>query len=343
METRIDLGPVSTPSTWCGPELRRDDWIRNLAPAEVRDLESALAHARATGKPMAELGRADFPVPVLAPAIAEWMQALQRGRGFINVKGIPVENHGDEDVAWMHWGLGLHMGTAVSQNAAGDRLGHVRDTGADPEDASVRLYKTRVELGFHSDGSDLVGLLCIRQGRSGGENRLVSTTALYNEILRRRPDLAPLLFEPFHWDRNEEQGPGEDPFFQLPICRFHEGQLTFFYIPWYIRKAQRHAQVPRMTPEQHALLDLIDAIAASPDFHVEMRLEPGEVNYLKNNAVLHARTPFVDSDEPGRKRHLLRLWLTAHGEWSDGDAFLQQGIPAKRGVVSDAEDIARAD
>jgi hypothetical protein len=268
------------------------------------------------------------------------MEALQNGRGFINVKGIPVSEHSDEDIGLIHWGLGLHMGTAVSQNAAGDVLGHVRDTGADPNDTSVRLYKTRVDLGFHSDGSDLVALLCIRQGQSGGENRLVSTTALYNEILRRRPGLIPLLYEPFYWDRNDEQALGEDPFFQLPICRYHEGKLTFFYIPWYIRKAQRHPQVPRLTPEQTELLDLIDEIAEDPAFHVEMRLEPGEINYLKNNAVLHARTEFKDFEEPERKRHLVRLWLTAHDEGADGDTFVQQGIPAKTGVVSDADEFA---
>ncbi len=341
--TSIARKPLATPSTWLGPALlRSDDWVRRLTPEQVTDLENALAVAKATGVPLTELTREDFPLPVLAPAIGEWMEALQHGRGFINVKGIPVDRHEDEDLALIHWGLGLHMGTAVSQNAAGDVLGHVRDTGADPEDTSVRLYKTRVDLGFHSDGSDLVALLCIRQGRSGGENRLVSTTALYNEILRRRPDLIPLLYEPFYWDRNDEQSEGEDPFFQLPICRCDGGHLTFFYIPWYIRKAQRHPQVPRLTPEQAQLLDLIDEIAEDPAFHVEMRLEPGEINYLKNNAVLHARTEYVDFDEAECKRHLLRLWLTAHREWADGDVFVQQGIPKKEGVVSDAGDISNA-
>ena len=97
--------------------------------------------------------------------------------------------------------------------------------------------------------------------------------------------------------------------------------------------------MPRLTREQTELLDLIDEIAADPAFHVEMRLEPGEINFLKNNAVLHARTQFVDWGEPERKRHLLRLWLTARGEWADGDAFVQQGIPSKQGVTPDAADI----
>ncbi|MFV1979001.1 MAG: TauD/TfdA family dioxygenase, partial [Myxococcota bacterium] len=247
--------PIQTPSTWLGPELLvTDDWVRRLTPAEIIDLETGLAAAKATGKAMTDLTRNDFPLPVLHPSISEWMESLQSGRGFINVKGIPVADRDVEEIALLHWGLGLHMGKAVSQNAAGDVLGHVRDTGADPDDTSVRLYKTRVDLGFHSDGSDLVALLCIRQGRSGGANRLASTTALYNEILRRRPDLVPLLYEPFHWDRNDEQSEGQDPFFQLPICRYADGKLTFFYIPWYIRKAQRHAQVPRLTREQTELL-----------------------------------------------------------------------------------------
>jgi hypothetical protein len=340
--TEICREPLKTAATWLGPELRRaNDWLYTLSPGEVADLERGLAQARATGKPLRELTRDDFPLPVLGPAIRGWLEALQHGRGFLNVRGVPVERYGDDDIGRLHWGLGLYLGTAVSQNAAGDLLGHVRDTGDDPNDPSVRLYKTHAAQGFHSDGSDLVGLLCIRQGRTGGVNRLVSTTALYNEILRRRPDLAPLLYEPFHWDRNEEQAPGEPPFFSLPICRHQDGRLSFFYIPWYIRDAQRHPEVPRLTPEQHELLDLIDAVAGDPAFHVEMRLEPGEINYLKNNAVLHSRSAFEDFEEPERKRHLVRLWLTAHGDWANGDAFVRQGIPTKAGVTSDAEAIAR--
>jgi hypothetical protein len=339
--TSILREPIETPANWRRADLSgADDWTRSLRSASIEEIERALVHAKSTGKSMTELERGDFPLPTLAAEIAEWMRAIAFGRGFINVRGIPVAGHSDEDIGWIHWGLGLHMGTAVSQNAAGDVLGHVRDTGADPADPSVRLYKTTTPLGFHSDGSDLVALLCIRQGQSGGENRLVSTAAIYNEILRRRPDLIGLLYEPFYWDRNEEQGEGELPYFALPICHYDAGRLTFFHIPWYIRGAQRHADVPRLTKEQNELLDLIDDIAADPEFHVEMKLVPGEVNYLKNNSVLHSRTEFVDFAEPEKKRHLVRLWLTAAGEWADGDAFVQQGIPKKAGVVSDAEDIA---
>ena len=341
--TTLVSEPVNDVTVWKASDLLgRDDWKFRLTPAEVDDIHHAVEHAKATGKPITELTREDFPLSVLGASIARWMEVLQRGAGFVNVKGLPVDRYDAEDLGLIHWGIGTHMGEGVSQNAAGDLLSHIRDVGANPADRSKRLYKTNVELGYHSDGSDIVGLLCVRQGEFGGSNRLASCGAIYNEILRRRPDLAPLLYEPFYWDRNNEEGEGEDPFFTLPICMRTPNMFRFFYIGWYIRNAQRHPEVPRLSAEQVQLLDLIDQIAAEPEFHVEFRLEPGEINYLKNSAALHMRTAFGDFDEPGRKRHMVRLWLTAHGEWADGDAFVQQGIPTKEGVASDKADIAQS-
>ncbi len=329
--------PSTPPAAWRGPDLAAsDDWIHRLSPEEVADLDAALARARASRKPREGLTPEDFPLPVLGPALDGWLQQLDRGLGFLLVRGVPVQRYTLEEAALVYWGLGLHLGTPVSQNAAGDRLGHVRDTGADPRDPAVRLYKTRQRLGFHCDGSDVVGLLCLRPARSGGLSRIVSSASVYNEILRRRPDLVPLLYEPFWFDRNDEQAPGEPPAFPLPLCRWQDGRLRFFYIGWYIRGAQRHAEVPRLTRDQSALLDLIDAIAEDPAFHLDMDFAPGDIQWLKNAAILHARTDYEDFETPEHKRHLLRLWLTARSSFCDGDAFLQQGIPVREGAVPDA-------
>jgi hypothetical protein len=336
--------PVGGATVWKAADIdSRQDWRYRLSAAELDDIHSALDYAKRTGKPTTEMTREDFPLGILAPVIAGWMETLQVGAGFVNVSGLPTHRFDDDDLALIHWGLGTHIGTGVSQNAAGDLLSHIRDVGANPADRGTRLYKTSVELGFHSDGSDIVGLMCIRPSKFGGSNRLASCGAIYNEIIRRRPDLLPLLYEPFYWDRNNEQSEGEDPFFVLPICMRGEGYFRFFYIGWYIRNAQRHPEVPRLSAEQVQLLDLIDAIAADPEFHVEFRMEPGEINYLKNSAALHMRTAFEDFDQLQRKRHLIRLWLTAHGEWQDADAFVQQGIPVKEGVQPDSDVIAAGD
>ena len=340
--TSIQMQAFNTDSGWVGREMApRRDWIHELSAAEIADLDRAVAHARATGKPMGELSRADFPLAGLAGSAERWLDVLDTGRGFVLVRGVPVERYGEEDASLAYWGLGLHLGRAVSQNAAGDLLGHVRDAGLERRDPTVRLYRTRELLAFHTDGSDIVGLLCLRPAKSGGTSRIASSQAIYNEILRRRPDLIPTLHDPFPFDRNGEEGPGEPPYFSLPICRESEGQLSTFYIGWYIRDSQRHAQAPRLTRAQSEVIDLIDEIAADPAIHLDMDFRAGDIQWLKNAAILHARTEFEDYTEPDRKRHLLRLWLTSHRAFADGDAFLQSGVPQQSDRPSDAV-VARA-
>jgi TfdA family taurine catabolism dioxygenase TauD len=335
--TSSRVQPVETDSAWIGSEMAsRRDWIHELSRAEIDDLDHAIAHARATGKSLGQLTRDDFPLGVLAESADEWLDALDTGRGFVLVRGVPVERYGEEDASLAYWGMGLHLGRAVSQNAAGDLLGHVRDAGLTRRDPTVRLYRTRENLGFHCDGSDIVGLLCLRPAKSGGTSRIASSIAIYNDIVRRRPDLVPLLHEPFPFDRNGEEGPGEPPYFQIPICREADGRLRTFYIGWYIRDSQRHPDAPRLSRAQTELIDLIDEIAGDPAIHLDMDFRPGDIQWLKNSAILHARTEFEDYAEPERKRHLLRLWLTSKRAFADGDAFLQAGVPAQQGRISDA-------
>ena len=336
--TDIRTRPIDTPAVWTGAAMAaRRDWVHILTPAEVADLDRAVVFARAREKPLDALTREDFPLTTLARAVERWLDELERGAGFLLVRGVPVERYGERDATLAYWGLGLHLGTAVSQNAAGDRLGHVRDFGIRERDPSVRLYKTRERLGFHTDGADVIGLLCLRPAKSGGTSRIASSAAIYNEILRRRPDLVPVLYEPFPFDRNGEERAGEPPFFLLPLCRSADGWLRTFYIGWYIRDSQRHASAPRLRATQREVIDLIDEIAADPAVHLDMDFRAGDIQWLKNSVILHARTEYEDFEEPERKRHLLRLWLTSHRAFADRDAQLNAGIPQKRGARSDAE------
>jgi len=337
-EVAVPTHAIESPAAWRAIDMvAATDWVVRLDDAAVAEIGRAIAHARARRLGPTTLTAESFPLPTVRTQVDEWLGELDRGRGFVLVRGLPVSSWGDEDTALAWVGLGLHMGTLVSQNAAGDLLGHVRDTGADPADPSVRLYKTRERLGFHTDGADVIGLLCLRTARAGGTSRIASSVTVFNEILRRRPDLAPLLFEPFHFDRNEEQPPGDPPTFGLPLCHWDGARLSTFYIGWYIRGAERHPTAPRLTPAQHELLDLIDAIAEDPAIHLDMTFEPGDVQLVKNAVTLHARTEFDDWDEPVRKRHLLRLWVNPHQGFGDADVLARGGIPKKDGVRSDAD------
>jgi hypothetical protein len=326
MPTRIPDSPVPSPAAWLGLEQRdQSDWIYMLSPDEKADLDSAIRAYRAAPRLLADLVVSNYSLPALGPAIQRWMRELDDGRGFVLVRGFPAADYSEEEAAFAYWLIGLHMGVPVPQNRKGDLLGHVRDDGADPKQPGIRLYRTRVKLDFHTDGADIIGLLCLRKAKSGGLSRIASSVSVFNEVLRRRPELVPVLFESFYWDREADALPGEPPYFAFPIYRYREGRLGALYIGWYIRNAQRFAEVPRLTTAQSAVLDLIDETANDPHFYLDMEFEPGDMQFLKNAVIFHARTEYEDWDEPERKRHLLRLWLT-NPRFKDGEAQVREGI-----------------
>jgi hypothetical protein len=204
----------------------------------------------------------------------------------------------------------------------------VRDERLPASAGTVRLYRTRERQDFHSDGADIIGLLCLHRARRGGESRIVSSGAIYNEILRTRPDLLEALYEPTGWDRQGDVPLGELPWFMLaPINDVH-GVPRVFYLGWYIRDAQRHPEVPRLTPAQSEAMELLEALANDPSFHLEMHFQPGDVQLLNNGRVLHAREAYEDDEDLAERRHLLRLWLAAH-DFASLEDGLRGGIATR--------------
>lgn len=301
----IPLTPIDSPAAWRGEDMRRtSEWIVPLAPAEIEETCAAVRHAQATGKAMGEMTRADFPLPTLAARVQEWTELVHHGRGFVLIRGVPIGRWSQAESELFFWCLGLHLGLPGAQNPQNDLLGHVRDqrTGED-----VRFYRTNKALAVHTDTADIVGLLCLQPAKEGGLSRIASSVAVYNELLRRAPQLAPLLFEPFWFDTKGEGGVRAFP---IPPCRYSNGTLRSFWQSDYYRSVERFEHVPRLSVQARELLDTYDAIANSPEFHLDMALQAGDVQLLSNHTVLHARTAFADWPEDERRRHLLRLWLS---------------------------------
>ena len=301
--------PIGGPAAWRGDDVRRrDDWIEAFTAAEVEELRAAVADLRRRGAAMGEVRREDAPLPGLAARIAEWRRELRDGRGFVLLRGLPVAAWGDDDSALAYWLLGQHLGRPGAQNPAGELLGHVVDTGEDAANPFVRRYRTAGDIAWHCDLADVVGLLCLRQAPRGGASRIVSSVAVYDELLRRRPELVERLYEPFALDVRDEQNGGGPGWVPIQPCRHADGRLRTFYHSDYFRSAQRHADAPRFTPIEQQLVDLYESIAAEPAPHLDMELQPGDVQLLSNHTILHARTAY--EDDPRRPRHLLRLWLS---------------------------------
>ena len=324
-EATVVRRPQEGPAVWRAPDLHDAEWCVELTDAQRDAIVAATHRAMAQGATVATVTAADFALDGMGDDLAAWTRSIAVGRGMLLLRRFPIDLLSPEEIELAYAGFGSHFGRTVGQNAAGELLTHIRDERLGEFGPHVRKYRTNERQDFHCDGADVIGLLCLHTAKEGGESKVVSSLALYNEVLRRRPDLLEVLYRPFHWDLQGDDGTAGPKWFTLaPVNDLPDGPRVF-YIGWYIRDAQRHADVPRLTDQQLEALELVEAIANDPTFHLEMDFRPGDVQLLNNGRILHAREAYVDDPDPAQRRHLLRLWLAAH-DFSSVEDGLRDGI-----------------
>ncbi len=287
-----------------------EGWTHVLAGSEVDALDSALAAVKAAGIGLDAIAKDNFPLARLAPLFDRILQELETGRGLFLLRGLPVERYSKQDMRAMYVGLCRNLGTTMSQSPGNDHIGDVRNLNVDVNSPRGRAYTSNQKLTFHSDQADAVNLLVLRTARSGGLSKLASALAIRNEIARTRPDLLDVLHQPFPWSWQEQQPPGEGPWYSQPIYTERDGKFSSYYIRTHITSSQRYADAPRLTAQQVEAMDAVDALSASEEFHFATMFQPGDMQLLNNHVILHSRTAFEDHDEPDRRRHLLRIWLS---------------------------------
>ncbi|ACT60222.1 TauD/TfdA family dioxygenase [Hirschia baltica] len=342
MSTVSELTPVQGSAAWRGDTLGKgNEWIFQLSDAQIDELE-ALGSKFVNDDPDLRFVTAEeYPLKQCADAINAWGHDVDYGRGFVLVRGLRTHLYSDALSAAIYYILGLHMGDPIRQNELGDVIDNIYATSDKTMDDPTALSsKVKDELTYHSDSSDIVALMCLRPAKDGGKSCLVSGAEIYNEILKRRPDLAPLLLEPFHWDwrRQDPKAPANS--YSSPVISLEEGVFSMYAGSLYVLTAQEYPEVPRLTPEQIEVLNLFDEITYEPGMAIEMDFRPGDIQWLSNYAALHSRTRFEDYPEPQRKRHLLRLWLSRDAGRPVVDGFGKNGVVQVRqkpreGVVED--------
>ncbi len=291
------------PGDFVGSDLGPDAYVHEL-PATVRGELARLLAAIARGDDVEPEVRA-----TLADATARTAAALATGPGLILLRGVPVAGHDRATLATLYTMMGRALGRPMPQNLEGETITDIRDTGADPADPDVRLYRTRAEQDFHTDGADVIGLLSLQTARSGGASRIVSSVRVYEAVRAARPDLAPLLLQPWFFRIPGARARGLPEALPRPIVTTVGDKIESFFIGWYIRNAQGVDGVPALTDAQREVLALYEATANDPALYLDMDFQPGDVQWLRNCFVLHKRTAYEDHPEPERRRHLLRLWL----------------------------------
>ena len=329
---------VKDASAWYGPDLKsRTDWIVNLSEAEIVEIENAVNGLNGSSVDLTAMREEDFPLPTLGPRLHHILDEVLNGPGFVLIRSLPVMGWTRQQAAIAFLGIGVHLGNLRMQNAAGQLLGHVRDLGRSSQDPNTRIYQTHERQTFHTDSCDVVGLLCLQTARSGGLSSLVSSTTIFNEMRRRRPDLLAALLEPIETDRRGEVPPGGKPYFSIPVFNSHDGLISAIYQRQYIETARRFEEVAPLTAIQTEAFDLLDELANDADLNLMMALEPGDMQLVHNHTLFHDRTAFEDFPDSERKRHLLRLWVAPIDARPLPDVFAERFgsvTPGDRGGVS---------
>jgi len=304
--------PVSGPALWRGDELMaQGGWDHRVSDDNVQEVEEAVSAIKSRGLAISDITRNDFPLPGLGPLLTRIRDEVVDGSGVSMLRGLPVDRWSREESAIAYWGIGTHVGQAVSQNPLGHVLGHVKDLGEDAADVNTRGYRSHAALPYHSDlGAEMVVLLCLKASKSGGLSSVVSAPAIHNEILKNHSDLMADLAEPFYLDRRGELLPGMKPYYPMPVFNYLNDRLYVCFVKPFVETAQRFEGVPPLTQRQQKALELVKELAASAELRLDISFDPGDIQFVNNLTTLHARTEYQDFDDPAQKRHLLRLWLT---------------------------------
>jgi hypothetical protein len=304
--------PITEPAAWRADELEdKSRWRVPLSESEVNEIVHATQRAAAKGLIPGGFGADDFEVPLFAARAERLRDQIENGVGFVVVAGVPVDRFDIETAKLMYWGLGAHVGEAISQNALGELLAEVTDRGLDKDKANVRGYVTNAGGSPHCDSCDAVSLLCYHPAKSGGESLLSSSLAVFNDILEQHPEYLPILEDGFYMDLRGE-GPTGDPDettnHKNPVFSYFEGRMSCRYnAKSALRGALKRGQP--LSGEAEQALNFVRERALAPENLFTFTMERGDWSIISNHTLLHTRSAFEDYDEPERKRRLFRIWF----------------------------------
>ena len=331
-----DLKSIDHPGAWRAASSDKSTFVFELSDRHIAALDRALQRVKQDTDDAESITREQFALDDIADDLEVWRTQVMQGYGLIILRGFPLAAYSKTDLGMIHFGIGTHFGTAMSQSVMGDRLGHVVNVGG--KDPKERAYRNSTELDMHTDACDVVAMMCLQKAVRGGLSGYVSAISIYNEVLHRAPELMPVLMRGFYYHRFGEEAPGQSPVTEarVPVFSFAQGYLSVNYLRAYIDMAADEMAQP-LDAKESAALDLVDEIAHDERFALRFTTEPGEAVFFNNLTMLHNRTAFDDADDPALKRHFLRLWLVAHQPRPTCSAlriYEGRGIAAQQGKTT---------
>ena len=318
--TRHLLPPTGAPASWRGPQI---DWTESclfhLDEADIDEIGRALAALNARGgERTLPLRRQDFPLDRVARKLAAVAEQIYRGKGFAMLRGLPRTEDSADEMAQIYFGLSVHLGVPISQSHRGELLGHVLNLEGYGEVA--RAYQDGGHMNMHTDSCDIIGLMCLRTAKAGGASRICSALAIHDALAESRPDLLASLYGGYYFrrgDKDAQLGDGRKvSLAPVPVFDRLDGwpqRVACYFLGSYIRRAAQEGH-GHLTDLDREAIATLETMAESPDFYLDMQFQDGDIQFLNNRVIVHGRTDYVDEYAIEKRRHLLRVWLSAP-EW----------------------------
>lgn len=303
--------------TWKRKDLDRERCFTPVTETVAAELDAVVDAIDAETTAIETLDMRAFDLPETSALMAGVKNRLFNGIGFTILDRLPVERWGvpaTRCVAWMLTGM---IGSIVEQKFNGLRIYDVRDTGKRLEQG-VRRSITNLEQEFHTDGGwlpetpEVISLSCLRQATQGGKS-LVSSLATAHDLLREQsPALLSQLYRPLWWDRQGEHAEGDVMCSHQPIFAVDTDGIAVRYYDDYVKQGHRMMSVP-IDDQTDAALEAFRAAIEDPDHCFDLYLQPGQIEFVNNRTIAHARTCFEDTNGREEGRHLVRLWVRTRG------------------------------
>jgi alpha-ketoglutarate-dependent taurine dioxygenase len=306
-------GIVPRPRAWHGPDVADAEFVVKLSPECLAELDQVVAEQR----------KAPVPTLILVPehfqldACRRMMQGVKRqlddGLGFVILDRLPVDRWKQQELIDVYWLLGSLIEPPVAQEWSGKMIYDVRYDGQ-AYTLDTREALTPQGLDMHNDSSmgeapaNYLSLLCLQTAREGGKSSLASAYAAHNHVREKHPELLERLYQPFYRDKRDYQAADANNW--LPIFAIENGGLRIRMNAKIIKRGyEKTGQV--LDDLGRAAVDVINDFLTDPAHRHDFWMERGQIQILNNRTIVHGRTPYVDFDEPEKRRHLVRLWLRA--------------------------------
>ncbi len=305
-QSEADLNLENLPSAWKGEELFNSPyWNYRFRAEEISEIDAAIQMLNRSEN---NSDQQAISFDQLSKTLAKVSEELETGTGVALLRGIPVEQYSESEISTVYLALCRQMGRPVRESNSDfdapsrTETQFITQIRAEAADSSEEGKQSNDAFKFHCDRCDVNSLLCVRQARTGGENRLASAITIYNKMRQSHPDLVEALFQdiPFFFE-------GEKNWTNYPLWWIHQGKFTTQYSSAYVRLSQLVPSAPRLTEKQKQGLDLLEEIGL--EVGVTLRVEPGDWLLTNNHVIYHARSSWpIESGKYDRL--LLRVWYS---------------------------------